>query len=80
MGRRSASPLASGPKVLCALAECSTRFAILLYVPNGHAVVEVDDVIIDKCAGLPDSLRLLLRWDWGSDLAQRGKIASERGV
>lgn len=55
--------------MLCALVECSTRFTMLLYVPNGHAVVEVDDVIIDKCAGLPDSLRLLLRWDWGSDLA-----------
>ena len=66
--------------MLCALVECSTRFTMLLYVPNGHAVVEVDDVIIDKCAGLPDSLRLLLRWDWGSDLAQRGKIASECGA
>ena len=53
---------------------------MLLYVPNGYAVVEVDDVIIDKCAGLPDSLRLLLRWDWGSDLAQRGEIASECGA
>ena len=37
--------------MLCALVECSTRFTMLLYVPNGHAVVEVDDVIIDKCAG-----------------------------
>ena len=66
--------------MLCALVECSTRFTMLLYVSNGHAVVEVDDAIIDTCAGLPDSLRLLLRWEWGSDLAQRGKIASEREV
>lgn len=66
--------------MLCALVECSTRFTMLLYVPNGYAVVEVDNVIIDKCSGLPDSLRLLLRWDWGSDLAQRGEIASECGA
>ena len=52
--------------MLCALVECSTRFTMLLYVSNGHAVVEVDDAIIDKCAGLPDSLRLLLRWDWAA--------------
>ena len=34
-------------KVLCALVECSTRFMMLLYVPDGHTAVEVHDAIID---------------------------------
>jgi hypothetical protein len=34
-------------KVLCALVECSTRFTMLLYVPDGHTAVEVHDAIID---------------------------------
>ena len=37
--------------MLCALVECSTRFTMLLYVPDGHAAVEVHDAIIDLFAG-----------------------------
>ena len=65
--------------MLCALVECSTRFTMLLYLPNGHVVVEVDDVLsISVQAYLTPCV--CCRWDWGSDLAWRGEIASECGA
>ena len=52
----------------------------MLYLPNGHSAAEVQDAVIAKLAGLPDSLRLSLTWDQGSELAQHRKIASRLGL
>ena len=71
---------AKGQSAVGTLVERSTRYTLLLYLPNGHTAVEVQDAIIDKLAGLPDSLRLSLTWDQGSELAQHRKIASELGL
>ena len=60
--------------------ERSTRYTLLLYLPNGHSAAEVQDAVIAKLAGLPDSLRLSLTWDQGSELAQHRKIASRLGL
>ena len=60
--------------------ERSTRYTVLLYLPNGHTAADVQDAIIGKLAGLPHSLRLSLTWDQGSELAQHRKIASELGL
>ena len=72
-----------GAKGRCAvgtLVERSTRYTLLLYLPNGHSAAEVQDAVIAKLAGLPDSLRLSLTWDQGSELAQHRKIASRLGL
>ena len=71
---------AKGQSAVGTLVERSTRYTLLLYLPNGHTAVEVQDAIIDKLAGLPDSLRLSLTWDQGSELAQHREIASELGL
>lgn len=71
---------AKGQSAVGTLVERSTRYTMLLYFPNGHAAIEVQDTIIDKLAGSPHSLRLLLTWDRGSELAQHRKIASELGL
>ncbi len=55
---------ARGQSAVGTLVERSTRYAGAL--PNGHTAVEVQDAIIDKLMGLPDSLRLSLTWDQGS--------------
>lgn len=60
--------------------ERSTRYTLLLYLPNGHSAAEVQDAVIAKLAGLPDSLRLSLTWDQGIELAQHRKIASRLGL
>ena len=67
MWRRFISPSSSRLKGRCAvgtLAERPTRYTLLLYfVLNGHSAAEVQDAVIAKLAGLPDSLRLSLTWD-----------------
>ena len=83
MWRRFISPSSSRLKGRCAvgtLVEGSTRYTLLLYLPNGHSAAEVQDAVIAKLAGLPDSLRLSLTWDQGSELAQHRKIASRLGL
>lgn len=74
MWRRFISPSSSRLKGRCAvgtLAERPTRYTLLLYLPNGHSAAEVQDAVIAKLAGLPDSLRVSLTWDQGSELNGR---------
>ena len=71
---------ATGQSAVGTLVERSTRYTLLLYLPNGHTAVEGQDAIIDKLADVPHSLRLSLTWDQGSELAQHRKIASELGL
>ena len=71
---------ATGQSAVGTLVERSTRYTLLLYLPNGHTAVEGQDAIIDKLADLPHSLRLSLTWDQGSELAQHRKIASQLGL
>ena len=71
---------AKGQSAVGTLVERSTRYTLLLYLPNGHTATEVQDAIIDKLAHVPHSLRLSLTWDQGSELAQHRKIASELGL
>ena len=39
---------AKGQSAVGTLVERSTRYTLLLYLPNGHTAVEVQDAIIDK--------------------------------
>ena len=71
---------AKGQSAVGTLVERSTRYTMLLHLPNGHTAVEVQDAIIGKLADLPHSLRLSLTWDQGSKLAQHREIASELGL
>ena len=71
---------AKGRSAVGTLVERSTRYTVVLYLPNGHSAAEVQDAVIAKLAGLPDSLRLSLTWDQGSELAQHRKIASRLGL
>ena len=59
--------------------ERSTRYTLLLYLPNGHSAAEVQDAVIAKLAGLPDSLRLSLTWDQGSELNGRPRKTLDMG-
>ena len=71
---------AKGQSAVGTLVERSTRYTLLLYLPNGHTAVEVQDAIIGKLADVPHSLRLSLTWDQGSELAQHRKIGSQLGL
>ncbi|MFR2858280.1 MAG: IS30 family transposase [Bifidobacterium scardovii] len=58
------------------LVERSTRFTILLHLPDGHDAEHVQQAIIDRMRDLPDLLRASLTWDRGSELALHKRISA----
>lgn len=51
------------------LVERSTRYVMLLHLPNGHGAVEVRNALIETIQQLPAHLRGSLTWDQGSEMA-----------
>ena len=62
------------------LVERSTRFCILLHLPNGYAAYEVQKELVKKMRDLPGQLRKTLVWDQGSELALHARISEELGM
>lgn len=58
------------------LVERTTRFAILLRLPDGHDAEHVQDAIIRKMRSLPALLRNSLTWDQGSELALHTRVSA----
>jgi IS30 family transposase len=58
------------------LVERSTRFTILLHLPNRHTAAEVRDALSRALAQLPPRLRRSLTWDQGCEMALHAEIAA----
>jgi len=58
------------------LVERTTRFVMLLHLPDGHTAEAVQDAIIAKITELPEHLRLSLTWDQGREMANHKAIAT----
>ena len=58
------------------LVERTTRFTILLHLPDGHDAGQVQQAIVRKMRNLPRLLRNSLTWDQGSELALRKRIGA----
>ena len=56
------------------LVERTTRFVMLLHLPDRHGAVEVRDAMIPAMAGLPVALRRSLTWDQGIEMARHDEI------
>jgi len=56
------------------LVERSTRFLILLHLPNGHGAAEVEAAMIEATYRLPRVLWKSLTWDRGSEMANHAQI------
>lgn len=52
------------------LVERTTRFTVLLHLPNGHTADQVAAAMIEAMRDLPDHLRRSLTWDRGTELAR----------
>lgn len=59
------------------LVERSTRFVLLLHLPNGHTANEVATQMIRQMQHLPEHLRQSITWDRGSELAEYQRIQTE---
>ena len=59
------------------LVERSTRFTILLHLPNDHTANTVAAAMIEAMRELPDHLRRSITWDRGSEMANWRQIHLE---
>jgi transposase, IS30 family len=57
------------------LVERSTRYTLLLHLPDNHTALAVQEAIIAKMAQLPAMLRRTLTWDQGKEMANHLAIA-----
>jgi transposase, IS30 family len=58
------------------LVERSTRFVMLLHLPNDHTAESVQTAIVEKITQLPEHLRRSLTWDQGSEMANHLAIST----
>jgi IS30 family transposase len=62
------------------LVERTTRFVMLLHLPDGHTPSAVRDALVDKIATLPQQLRRSLTWDQGSEMHLHGQFTQATGM
>jgi IS30 family transposase len=66
-----------GKTAIGTLVERSTRYCVLLHLPNGHTADAVQKEVVRKMKNLPEHLRKTLAWDQGNELALHAKISKE---
>jgi transposase, IS30 family len=69
MGARNASAIGT-------LVERSTRFVMLLHLPQGRDPAAVAEAMTEAMSGLPAALRRSLTWDQGKEMAFHARIAA----
>ena len=57
------------------LVERSTRFVMLLHLPDGHGPEPVAAAMTQVMGGLPDAIRRSLTWDQGREMTGHAQIA-----
>ena len=62
------------------LVERSTRFTMLLHLPERHDAETVAEAMIREMSNLPEHLRRSLTWDRGTELARYDKVQLELGM
>jgi transposase, IS30 family len=62
------------------LVERSTRFVMLLHLPNGRTAEHVRDAMTATIQTLPATLRRSITWDQGSEMAQHRQFSIDTGV
>src|SRR6266702_6313953 len=62
------------------LVERSSRYVILLHLPNGHGAEEVEKAITAAAQPLPESLRRSLTWDQGSEMSNHLQLKIATGL
>jgi IS30 family transposase len=62
------------------LVERSTRFVMLLHLPQGRSAEAVRDAMAAKILTLPAALRRSITWDQGSEMAQHARFSLDTAV
>jgi IS30 family transposase len=72
--------MGKGMSAVVTLVERSTRFAMLIALPEGHASPKVVAALSQHITRLPDQLRRSLTWDQGKEMAQHVTFTVDTGV
>ncbi len=62
------------------LVERTTRFVMLLHLPDDHTAEAVRTAMADTILTLPEALRRTVTWDQGSEMAQHAQFALDTDV
>ena len=62
------------------LVERSTRFVILLHLPDGATALSVRDAMTAAAQDLPETLRRSVTWDQGKEMAQHVQFSIDTGI
>ena len=73
MGRTARSAIGT-------LVERSTRFVMLLHLPDGRSAEQVRDAMTRTIQTLPAALRRSITWDQGKEMAEHARFRIETGV
>jgi IS30 family transposase len=65
---------------IATLVERSTRFVLLIALPNGHKADLVADALATKITTLPAALTRTLTWDQGHEMADHARFTEATGV
>ena len=60
---------AANKSAIGTLVERTTRYCMLLHLPDGHSAEQVRDALVAQIQTLPDHLRGSLTWDQGTEMA-----------
>lgn len=71
---------AGGRSAIGTLVERTTRFVMLLHLPNGHGAAEVNAAMAAKIAELPAALVRSITWDQGTELARHRQFSIDTGI
>lgn len=65
---------ARGQSAAVTLAERTTRFLMLIALPEGRSSESVVDTLIERVKGLPELMSGSITWDQGSEMAEHAKL------
>ncbi len=64
----------NGASAAATLVERTSRYTLILGLPDGKTASGVADVLIDQVQGLPDFMRQGLTWDQGTEMAEHASV------
>ena len=70
----------NGRSAVGTLVERSTRFVLLLHLPDGREVDKVDAAMRKAITGLPDVLRRSITWDQGTEMSRHQAFTVDTGI
>ena len=71
---------AGGHSAVGTLVERTSRFVILLHLPDSHGAEAVRDAMTAQIMNLPAHLRRSVTWDQGSEMADHQRFAIDTGI